>query len=57
MRHQAVLLLILLASLRNGLSQPAWTTPSQAEVDAIYPDVEALYIDLHQDPELAFQEV
>src|SRR5687767_11186139 len=31
--------------------------PTPAEVDAIYPDIEALYIDLHQHPELAFQEV
>lgn len=33
-----------------------WTTPARAEVDAIYPDIEALYIDLHRNPELAFQE-
>src|SRR6185436_7896366 len=33
-----------------------WTTPTPAEVDAIYPDIEALYIDLHRNPELAFQE-
>jgi hypothetical protein len=31
--------------------------PTPAEVDAIYPDIEALYIDLHQHPELTFQEV
>jgi amidohydrolase len=35
---------------------PRWATPSRAEVDAIYPEVEALYIDLHSHPELAFQE-
>jgi hippurate hydrolase len=34
-----------------------WTTPSSAEIDAIFPDVDALYIDLHRTPELAFQEV
>jgi hippurate hydrolase len=28
-----------------------------SEVDAIYPDIEAFYIDLHRNPELAFQEV
>jgi hippurate hydrolase len=33
-----------------------WTTPTTAEVEAIYPDIEALYIDLHRNPELAFQE-
>src|SRR5450631_4159500 len=30
---------------------------SIAQVDAIYPDVEALYKDLHANPELAFEEV
>ena len=33
-----------------------WTTPTLTEVDAIYPDIDALYIDLHRNPELAFQE-
>src|SRR5262245_39550750 len=27
-----------------------------SDVDAIYPDIEALYKDLHRNPELAFQE-
>jgi metal-dependent amidase/aminoacylase/carboxypeptidase family protein len=34
----------------------ASATAQTAEIDAIYPDIEALYIDLHQNPELAFQE-
>jgi len=29
---------------------------SKQQVDAIYPDLDKLYIDLHQNPELAFQE-
>jgi amidohydrolase len=33
-----------------------WTTPSSAEVDAIYSDIDSLYIDLHRNPELGFQE-
>src|SRR6187402_3868752 len=33
-----------------------WTTPAAAQIDAIYPAIEALYIDLHKNPELAFQE-
>ncbi len=37
-------------------SGAACATPSAAEIDAIYPDIEALYIDLHRNPELAFQE-
>src|SRR5215510_7177713 len=35
----------------------SWTTPTAAEVDAIFPDIDSLYIDLHRNPELAFQEV
>src|ERR1700690_2596746 len=57
MKHLAVMLLGLLAFAGSGASQTAWTTPTTAEVDAVYPDIEALYIDLHQNPELAFQEV
>jgi len=34
-----------------------WATPTPAEVDAVFPDIDALYIDLHRTPELAFQEV
>ncbi|MGA2000975.1 MAG: hypothetical protein ABSG52_13345 [Terriglobales bacterium] len=37
---------------RVSLAQP----PAPAEVDAIYPLVEALYLDLHRKPELSFQE-
>jgi amidohydrolase len=40
-------------------AQPAatpWTTPTMADVDAIYPDIQALYVDLHRNPELGFQE-
>ncbi len=33
-----------------------WTSPTAAQIDAIYPAIEALYIDLHKNPELAFQE-
>ena len=52
-----VMLLGLLAFAGSGAGQTAWITPTTAEVDAIYPDIEALYIDLHRNPELAFQEV
>jgi len=56
MRYAAAVLFALLAFVGSGVSQTAWA-PSSADVDAIYPDIEALYIDLHQHPELAFQEV
>jgi amidohydrolase len=57
MRYPAVVLVGLLAFAGGGASQTAWITPTSAEVDAIYPDIETLYIDLHRNPELAFQEV
>jgi hippurate hydrolase len=40
-----------------AFAQTPWKTPSKAEVDSVYPDIENLYKDLHQNPELAFQEV
>ena len=57
LKSSALVLAGLLALAGEAPSQTAWTTPSKAEVDAIYPDVEALYIDLHRNPEPAFQEV
>ena len=51
-----VIIAILSAVLSAQGSGTPWTTPTPAEVDAIYPDIEALYIDLHRNPELAFQE-
>ena len=56
MKNTAIVLAALLAFTRSGGGQ-TWTTPAASEVDAIYPDIEALYIDLHRNPELAFQEV
>lgn len=53
MRYAAI---VLLGFAGIGAGQTTWTTPTAAEVDAIYPDVEALYIDLHRSPELAFHE-
>jgi amidohydrolase len=55
LRILAVTVVITSAVLSAQTSMP-WTTPTLAEVDAIYPDIEALYIDLHRNPELAFQE-
>jgi amidohydrolase len=56
MKNTAIVLAAVLAFTRSGGGQ-TWTTPATSEVDAIYPDIEALYIDLHRNPELAFQEV
>jgi amidohydrolase len=52
----AVLALTVTCTL-SAQPGPRWTTPTPAEIDAIFPDVDALYVDLHRSPELAFQEV
>ncbi len=44
------------ACVAGAAGQSAWLTPTVAEVNAIYPDIESLYTDLHRNPELAFQE-
>jgi len=46
-----VVVLFLLATIASAQS-----ALSAAEIDAIYPDIEALYIDLHRTPELSLQE-
>src|SRR5262249_56036199 len=40
-----------------GQTSGAWTTPSPEEVNAIYPEVEAFYLDLHRNPEISLHEV
>lgn len=57
MRFAGAGLLTVLCFAASTFSQTRWSTPSAAEIDAIYPDIERLYIDLHRNPELAFQEV
>ena len=56
LRILAITVAINVASLSAQTGGTPWTTPALAEVDAIYPDIDALYIDLHRNPELAFQE-
>jgi hippurate hydrolase len=58
MKCSAAVIAALLTFAGNGAGQTAAAvTPTMSEVDAIYPDIEAFYIDLHRNPELAFQEV
>ena len=52
---------LLIATLLFASSAAAQTSRAgdgvgAAQVDAIYPDIEKLYIDLHRNPELAFHE-
>jgi metal-dependent amidase/aminoacylase/carboxypeptidase family protein len=51
-----IIFALVAPSLSAQTGRSPWTTPTRAEVDAIYPDIEALYIDLHRNPELGFQE-
>src|ERR1700687_1342803 len=57
MKYPAALIVALVAFAGSGTGQTAAVTPTTAEVDVIYPDIESFYIDLHRNPELAFQEV
>jgi len=46
LRILALTIVITSAVLSAQTGATPWTTPTLAEVDAIYPDVEALYMDL-----------
>ncbi len=48
---------VLMAAGAAAQTKPTvWTAPSAEQVNAIYPDVEALYLDLHRNPELSLHE-
>jgi amidohydrolase len=47
-------LLLLIAPLFGA---DVWRVPSSSQIDAIYPQIETLYEDIHQNPELSFHEV
>ena len=47
---------LMFASTASAQAPRAGEGPGAALVDAIYPDIEKLYIDLHRNPELAFHE-
>jgi amidohydrolase len=49
-----LLLLLVSISLTAWAADP-WRTPS-TQIDAVYPQVEALYFDLHRNPELSYHE-
>jgi hippurate hydrolase len=59
MKRAYVLMMTVVAGSAALSAQPrggAWTAPTPAEVEAVYADARELYIDLHRNPELAFQE-
>ncbi len=45
--------LLIISTLACCAASPG---PSASDIDSLYPRIEALYIDLHSNPELAFQE-
>ncbi len=57
MKHLLLLLTSLSVASFSVTSEAAepWHTPS-TQIDAVYPQVEALYLDLHSNPELSFHE-
>jgi len=48
--------MLLVARTAAQTNPASWTTPSAEQVNAIYPEVESLYFDLHRSPELAMHE-
>ena len=48
--------LLMAAAACAQTNSAASSVASAAQVNAIYPEIETLYIDLHRNPELAFQE-
>ncbi len=48
---------LLLAAGAAAQTKPTtWTAPSAEQVNAVYPDVEVLYLDLHRNPQLSLHE-
>jgi metal-dependent amidase/aminoacylase/carboxypeptidase family protein len=56
MNYIKLSLLIATLSIASAQTSRAGDGIGAAQVDAIYPDIETLYIDLHRNPELAFHE-
>jgi hippurate hydrolase len=52
----AIMVLVITANTLAQVSSGTSVFPSSQQVNAIYPEIEKLYIDLHRNPELAFHE-
>ena len=57
MKRTALFLISLLVAAVPLFAADAWQAPSQSQVDAIYPQIESLYENLHRHPELSHHEV
>jgi amidohydrolase len=51
-----VLCVLLVANAGAQTKPAAWTAPSAEQINAIYPELESLYLELHRTPELAMHE-
>jgi amidohydrolase len=56
-KRTALLLISLLVAAMPIMAADAWRAPSQSQIDAIYPQIEALYENIHSHPELSHHEV
>jgi hippurate hydrolase len=54
MKHLLLIILALALSPASRAAEP-WRA-SSSQIDAVYPQVEALYLDLHHNPELSYHE-
>ncbi|HEY6301602.1 MAG TPA: amidohydrolase [Terriglobales bacterium] len=54
MKRLLLLLVLVLLSVASWAAD-SWHAPS-AQIDAVYPQVETLYLDLHRNPELSYHE-
>ena len=57
MKRTAFLFFFLLLAAMPMMAADAWTAPGKPQIDAIYPQIEALYEKLHRNPELSRHEV
>src|SRR5712692_11516190 len=48
--------LLMAAAAAAQTKSAGWAAPSAEQVNAVYPEVEALYLDLHRHPELSLHE-
>jgi len=50
------LLAVLLVMSLPLLAADSWNAPTKSQIDAVYPHLESLYVDLHRNPELSLHE-
>src|SRR6201981_1785160 len=56
MKRSVLCLLVTVAFATTAFAADLWRASSQQQVDAVYPQMRALYEELHRNPELSFHE-